>query len=87
MLVFSDSVVEPAINFNNKGGNQAILWLGVSGKVLGKVNPYETLDFHLTAYPIRSGLQAIPSISVSDVLLKKTYDISDMAYIYVKEES
>lgn len=73
------------MNFNNKAPNQTILWLGIAGQSLGVLNPLETVDFDMSAYPIRTGLQTIPCISVTEVNTCNNYEFDEMAYVFVKE--
>ncbi|XP_015785866.1 trafficking protein particle complex subunit 13 [Tetranychus urticae] len=82
---YCDFDIEPALIFDNKDEKQAILWLGVSGKVLDRISPHQCYDFTLTAYPIDTGLQAIPKVKISDTLSKNFYEFDEMAYVFIND--
>lgn len=84
-VFFSDVDIEPALLFDNKDDKQAILWLGVSGQLLDRISPFQCYDFTLTAYPIDTGLQAIPKVKINDILSKNIYEFEDMAYVFVND--
>lgn len=77
----------PSLYFDNKRENQNILWLGISGKFLKKLNSFDFIDFTLTAYPIDIGLQPIPKIRISDSISKNYYDFEEIAYVFVDKIS
>jgi len=75
--------VLPSLFFENKNENQNILWLGISGQTLKKLNSFDFIDFTLTAYPIEGGLQPIPQIRIYDNISKKNYDFDEITYVFV----
>jgi len=84
---YSDYDMEPELYFDNLEKDQSILWLGISGKSLGRVKPLSSIDFSLTAYPIRSGLLPVPRIRINEVLTKNNFDFDEIAYVFVYEST
>lgn len=60
------------------------MWLGISGKSLGKLKPAESIDVKMTAYPIRLGLWPIPSLRLSDPHLQANYFFKDVASVFIR---
>ena len=79
----SDYPIEPFLHFDNLAKDQSILWLGISGKSLGELKPADSIDIKLTAYPIRTGLCAIPCLRLSDPHLQVNYSFEEVAYVFV----
>lgn len=63
--------------------SNGILWQGVTGRQLGKFEPYSSLDLKLNAVAIRLGLMVISGIRLTDSFLKRTYDYDEIAQIFV----
>ncbi|XP_023218162.1 trafficking protein particle complex subunit 13-like [Centruroides sculpturatus] len=63
--------------------SNGILWQGVTGRQLGKFEPYSSLDLKLNAVAIRLGLMVISGIRLIDSFLKRTYDYDEVAQIFV----
>lgn len=74
----------PCLHLEHSQPQRSILWLGISGKVLGNLKPMESIDFPLTAFPVQEGIQPIPKIRISDVVLKNNYDFEEIAYVFVR---
>ncbi|XP_013389860.1 trafficking protein particle complex subunit 13 isoform X2 [Lingula anatina] len=60
-----------------------LLWCGISGKQLGKLPPGSSLDLPLTIIPISPGLQTISGVRLTDSFLKRTYELDEIAQIFV----
>uniref|UniRef100_A0A2R5L579 Trafficking protein particle complex subunit 13 n=1 Tax=Ornithodoros turicata TaxID=34597 RepID=A0A2R5L579_9ACAR len=60
-----------------------ILWQGLSGQNLGKLEPQCSLQINLEAVPFRTGLQTVSGIKLSDPFLKRTYDYDDITTVFV----
>lgn len=66
--------------------NQAssgLLWQGMSGQSLGKLEPQTSVRVVLEAVPFRTGLQGVSGIKLSDTFLKQTYDYDDVISVFV----
>lgn len=81
----SDSELELTISFDNQTKDQAILWLGISGRSLGRMASGACVDVDLTGYPIRSGLAAIPRIRITDCNSRAEYNYDEVAYVFVTD--
>lgn len=81
----SDREIELSISFDNLAADQAILWLGISGRSLGVLQSGESTDVHLTCYPIRPGLWPVPAIRLTDSGSKRDFNFEEAAYVYVHD--
>ncbi|KAL3211298.1 hypothetical protein MRX96_036527 [Rhipicephalus microplus] len=63
--------------------SSGLLWQGMSGQSLGKLEPQATVRITLEAVPFRTGLQSISGIKLSDAYLKQTYDYDEIACVLV----
>ncbi|KAH6941572.1 hypothetical protein HPB50_020462 [Hyalomma asiaticum] len=63
--------------------SSGLLWQGMSGQSLGKLEPQATVRIRLEAVPFRTGLQSISGIKLSDTYLKQTYDYDEIACVLV----
>lgn len=77
--------MEPHIHFDNLDTEQSIKWVGTSGQGLGKLMPLTSTEFTLTGHPVKPGLLPIPSLKISDPILKNDFKFDDIAYIFVRE--
>lgn len=77
--------MEPCLYFDNKDtATQSILWLGISGTRLPKLQPTESINFEMTAYPVETGIQVVPLLRIEDVLNhNKVYQFKEKIYINV----
>lgn len=77
--------MEPCLYFDNKDtSTQNILWLGTSGTVLGKIQPTQSINFEMTAYPVETGIQVVPLLKVEDILNdNKVYNFKEKIYVNV----
>jgi hypothetical protein len=82
-----DYEMEPSLYFENSAKDQSILWLGISGRSLGKLKPLSSADFSLTAYPVKSGLLPVPGLRINELMLKNNYDFDEIAYVFVLEST
>nr|CAD7392995.1 unnamed protein product [Timema cristinae] len=60
-----------------------LVWSGVSGRHLGKLEPRDSLELPLCLVPLAAGLQNISGIRIMDVFLKRTYEYDDLAQVFV----
>lgn len=81
----SDTDLELYIYFDNLAKDQSILWLGISGRSLGILTSGASIDVNLTAYPIRTGLSAIPPLKITDACSKSDYNYEEIAYVFVND--
>lgn len=65
---------------NNTTG---LVWLGISGKQLGKLGPNASMDIKLQLIPTIPGLQSISGMRLIDLYLKRTYEHDDIAQVFV----
>ncbi|XP_033636886.1 trafficking protein particle complex subunit 13-like isoform X2 [Asterias rubens] len=63
-----------------------LMWLGVSGRQLGKLGPGSSMDVELTLLATIPGLQSISGLRLTDTYLKRTYEHDDVAQIFVYSE-
>jgi hypothetical protein len=77
--------IEPQLNFDNFELNQSLLWLGLSGRSLGQLEPSNFVDFELSLYPIKTGMHSLPRIKISDSTLKNDYHFDEIAFVFVEE--
>nr|XP_054764028.1 trafficking protein particle complex subunit 13-like [Lytechinus pictus] len=68
---------------NNTTG---LVWLGISGKQLGKLGPNTSMDIKLQLIPTIPGLQSISGMRLIDLYLKRTYEHDDIAQVFVYTE-
>eukprot|EP00057_Strongylocentrotus_purpuratus_P010819 XP_011665293.1 PREDICTED: trafficking protein particle complex subunit 13 [Strongylocentrotus purpuratus] len=68
---------------NNTTG---VVWLGISGKQLGKLGPNTSMDIKLQLIPTIPGLQSISGMRLIDLYLKRTYEHDDIAQVFVYTE-
>lgn len=80
-------IVEPLLIFDNLELNQALLWLGISGRSLGQLEPSNFVDFELSLYPIKKGMHSLPRIKIIDSFLKNDYEFDEIAFVFVEEIS
>jgi len=78
-----EQTVEPTVTFDNSSPNQAILWLGISGGSLGKLEASSSVDFELTAYPIKKGLHSLSPIRIKDSK-NVNFEFDEMAHVYIE---
>jgi len=81
----SGRTIEPQLNFDNFELNQSLLWLGLSGRSLGQLEPSSFVDFELSLYPIKTGMHCLPRIKISDSTLKNDYHFDEIAFVFVEE--
>lgn len=67
----------------DNAASPGILWQGLSGKNLGKLEPQSTVQINLEAVPFRTGLQSVSGIKLRDPFLKRTYDYDDVTTVFV----
>ncbi|XP_071485022.1 trafficking protein particle complex subunit 13-like [Diadema antillarum] len=60
-----------------------LVWLGISGKQLGKLGPNASMDIKLQLIPTVPGLQSISGMRLVDLYLKRTYEHDDIAQVFV----
>lgn len=77
-----DLVISLHNNFNN-----GILWQGVSGQKLNKLEKNSFVVIPLEAIPVRPGLQMISGIKVKELFLKRMYDFDEVAQVFVSCEA
>jgi len=63
--------------------DSALLWCGISGKVLGPLPPGAFLDLDLSLISIAPGLHTISGVRILDMNTTKTYEFDDIAKILV----
>ncbi|XP_038048342.1 trafficking protein particle complex subunit 13-like isoform X2 [Patiria miniata] len=63
-----------------------LMWLGVSGRQLGKLGPGGSMDIELTLLATIPGLQSVSGLRLTDTYLKRTYEHDDVAQIFVYSE-
>lgn len=66
-----------------KNKEAAILWNGVSDRVLCKIEPAQFTDVSLQLTPVLPGLHNVSGLKIVDLLLKRTYEYPDIAQIFV----
>lgn len=64
-----------------------ILWQGVSGQKLNKLEKNTFVVIPLEAIPVRPGLQMISGIKVKELFLKRMYDFDEVAQVFVSSET
>ncbi|XP_066997089.2 trafficking protein particle complex subunit 13 [Anabrus simplex] len=67
--------------------NSGLVWSGVSGRQMGKLEPGTSIQLSLTLVPLAAGLQNISGIRLTDTFLKRTYDYDDLAQVFVIQKS
>ena len=77
--------MQPCLYFDNKDtATQSILWLGISGTKLPKIQPTQSISFEMTAYPVELGIQVVPLIRIEDLFNEnKAYNFKEKIYINV----
>lgn len=76
--------MEPCLYFDNKDtATQSILWLGISGVRLSKLQPAQSIEFEMTAYPVETGIQVVPLLRIEDVLQNRVYQFKEKIYVNV----
>jgi len=82
---YSDKDMEPCLYFDNKDtATQSILWLGISGTRLPKLQPTQSINFEMIAYPVECGIQVVPLLRLEDVLNNnKVYQFKEKIYVNV----
>jgi len=76
--------VDPILYFDNWAQNQPLLWLGLSGRPLGVMEPSAYVDFELSVYPIEVGMHCLPTIKITDSYLKIDYKFDEIAFVFVE---
>ncbi|XP_013786738.1 trafficking protein particle complex subunit 13-like isoform X2 [Limulus polyphemus] len=66
--------------------SQGLWWQGISGRGLGKLDPGASVELNLTALPVRTGVQVVSGIRLTDVFLKRMYDYDDIAQVFVNSD-
>ncbi|XP_049831882.1 trafficking protein particle complex subunit 13 isoform X1 [Schistocerca gregaria] len=64
-----------------------LVWSGVSGRQMGKLEPGASVYFSLCLVPTTPGLQNISGIRLTDIFLKRTYDYDELAQVFVTQKS
>ncbi|XP_028378556.1 trafficking protein particle complex subunit 13-like [Phyllostomus discolor] len=67
----------------NMHDTDSIRWCGNSGKYLGELSPSSSLCFTLTLLALKTGLQTISRIQITNTLSKKTIVCDDIAKVCV----
>ena len=80
----SNRTVDPMLYFDNSAQNQPLLWLGLSGRPLGVMEPSAYVDFELSVYPIEVGMHCLPTIKITDSYLKIDYKFDEIAFVFVE---
>jgi len=80
----SSRIIEPLVKFDNFGLNQSLLWLGLSGRSLGQLEPSNFVDFELSLYPIKIGMHSLPRIKITDSNSKNDYEFDEIAFVFVE---
>ncbi|PNF19837.1 Trafficking protein particle complex subunit 13 [Cryptotermes secundus] len=65
--------------------SSGLVWSGVSGRQMGKLEPGASIHLPLCMVPLATGLQNISGIRLTDVFLKRTYDYDDLAQVFVTQ--
>lgn len=65
--------------------SSGLVWSGVSGRQMGKLEPGASIHLPLCMVPLASGLQNISGIRLTDVFLKRTYDYDDLAQVFITQ--
>ncbi|CAM1306848.1 TRAPPC13 (predicted) [Pycnogonum litorale] len=63
--------------------NSGLIWTGVSGKPIGKLEPHCSSGLQLDLVPTETGLQVISGIKLKDMFLRRTYDHDEVAQVFV----
>ncbi|KAG1703675.1 Trafficking protein particle complex subunit 13 [Nymphon striatum] len=63
--------------------NPNLVWTGISGKQLGKLEPHASSLIDLELLPIEAGLQMISGIKLKDLFLRRIYDHDEIAQVFV----
>lgn len=65
------------------GINTGLLWSGLSGRQLCRVEPCVSITLNLSMTAISTGLMSISGLRLTDTFLKRTYEHDDIAQVYV----
>ncbi|KAK2191897.1 hypothetical protein NP493_43g05045 [Ridgeia piscesae] len=60
-----------------------LLWCGISGRQLGKVEPNTSLVLDLKMIALQSGLQTVSGLRLTDTFLNRTYEHDEIAQVFV----
>lgn len=74
------------LSFDGHQSGRPLLWEGVSGRQLGKIQPHSSIDVSLRAIPLCTGLQSISGLRLRDTFLQRNYDYDDIAQVFVSAE-
>ncbi|XP_054721599.1 trafficking protein particle complex subunit 13-like [Uloborus diversus] len=77
-----DRTLDLVFSLHNKFSN-GVLWQGVSGQKLNKLEKGTSVELHLEAVAVRSGIQLISGIKVKELFLKRIYDFDEIAPVFV----
>ncbi|KAE8738212.1 hypothetical protein FOCC_FOCC016318 [Frankliniella occidentalis] len=67
--------------------NSGLMWSGVSGRPLSRLEPGASTLLNLCLIPLAAGLQIISGVRLTDAALKRTYDFDDLAQVFVMQKS
>lgn len=60
-----------------------LVWIGTSGKHIGRLEIGGSTVIELTLVPLSAGLHNISGIRLKDLFLSRTYDYDDVAQVFV----
>lgn len=64
-----------------------VVWVGISGRQLGKLPPNENMDLKLNVIATIPGLQTISGLRLTDNFLKRTYEHDELAQVFIYNDS
>jgi len=59
------------------------IWIGVTTRHLGRIEPHQTFDHELQLVPLSCGLKRIGGLRVTDLSMRHTYDLDDFHQLLV----
>ncbi|XP_046361580.1 trafficking protein particle complex subunit 13-like isoform X3 [Haliotis rufescens] len=68
-------------------GVTGLMWCGISGKQLGKLQQNDSMDIPLTMLATIPGLQTISGLRLTDNFLKRTYEHDEIAQVFVVDDA
>lgn len=64
-----------------------VVWVGISGRQLGKLPPNESMDLKLNVIATIPGLQTISGLRLTDNFLKRTYEHDELAQVFIYNDA
>lgn len=82
-----DRTLDMTLWLEDGPSNAGLMWSGVSGRPLNRLDPGASILLNLCLIPLAAGLQIISGVRLTDAAMKRTYDFDDLAQVFVMQKS